>query len=122
MLVATDVAARGIDIALLPHVVNYELPRSPADYVHRIGRTGRAGEEGQAISLVSHDELGALKVIDKLIGKPIKREQVPGFEASATPPPQVAEPARTPAPNRRSNPTRNTSTTPRNPAKSGRRG
>ncbi len=81
VLVATDVAARGIDIALLPYVINYELPRSSADYVHRIGRTGRAGEEGRAISLVSHDELSALKQVEKLIGSAIKREQIMGYEA-----------------------------------------
>lgn len=100
MLVATDVAARGIDIALLPHVVNYELPRSPADYVHRIGRTGRAGEEGQAISLVSHDEVGALRLVEKLIGAPIKREQIVGFEASDVAPPMPPEPPRAPRPPR----------------------
>ncbi|MEQ1531139.1 MAG: DEAD/DEAH box helicase [Methylococcales bacterium] len=100
VLVATDVAARGIDIALLGHVVNYELPRSPADYVHRIGRTGRAGESGQAVSLVSHDEYQALRVIEKLIGKTISREQIPGFEASAVAPPETAAPARPPRPRR----------------------
>ncbi|MGR8999552.1 MAG: DEAD/DEAH box helicase [Gammaproteobacteria bacterium] len=91
VLVATDVAARGIDIALLPHVVNFELPRSPADYVHRIGRTGRAGEAGQAVSLVSHDEYSALRLIEKLIGTPIKRGQITGFEASEVAPPLAAE-------------------------------
>ena len=87
VLVATDVAARGIDISLLPHVVNFELPRVPEDYVHRIGRTGRAGEEGEAISLISHDEYKALKLIEKLIGKEIKREQVEGFETAKIAPP-----------------------------------
>ncbi len=96
MLVATDVAARGIDINLLPHVVNYELPRSPADYVHRIGRTGRAGEEGQAISLVSHDEINDLRIIEKLIKTPIKREQIAGFEQAAVAPPMPPEPPRPP--------------------------
>jgi ATP-dependent RNA helicase RhlE len=90
------VAARGIDIALLPHVVNYELPRAPADYVHRIGRTGRAGEKGQAASLVSHDEYTALRLIEKLIGTPIKREQIAGFEASEVAPPVPPEPPRAP--------------------------
>ena len=102
VLVATDVAARGIDIALLPHVVNYELPRSPADYVHRIGRTGRAGEEGQAISLVSHDEVSALRLVEKLIGAPIKREQIQGFEAADVAPPMPPEPPRAPRPPRNS--------------------
>ncbi|MEE9336546.1 MAG: DEAD/DEAH box helicase [Methylococcaceae bacterium] len=87
VLVATDVAARGIDINLLPHVVNFELPRVPEDYVHRIGRTGRAGEEGEAISLVSHDEYKALRLVEKLIGKEIKREQIPGFETAKIAPP-----------------------------------
>jgi len=102
VLVATDVAARGIDIALLPNVVNYELPRSPADYVHRIGRTGRAGEEGQAVSLVSHDEVSALRLIEKLIGTPIKREQIAGFEASEVAPLVPPEPPRATRPSRNS--------------------
>mgnify|MGYP003386567692 FL=1 len=63
MLVATDIAARGIDIPLLPHVVNFELPNIPEDYVHRIGRTGRAGSNGEAISLVSIDEYAYLEDI-----------------------------------------------------------
>ncbi|MCK9397572.1 MAG: DEAD/DEAH box helicase [Methylobacter sp.] len=103
VLVATDVAARGIDINLLPHVVNFELPRAPEDYVHRIGRTGRAGEEGQAISLVSHDEYSFLRLVEKLIGKEIKREQIAGFEASAVAPPMPPEPPRGPRPSRNSN-------------------
>ena len=80
VLVATDIAARGLDIALLPHVVNYELPNVPEDYVHRIGRTGRAGMEGEAISLVCNDERPFLSSIKKLIGQPIKLSDVPGFE------------------------------------------
>ncbi len=103
VLVATDVAARGIDINLLPHVVNFELPRAPEDYVHRIGRTGRAGEEGQAISLVSHDEYSFLRLVEKLIGKEVKREQITGFEASAVAPSMPPEPPRGPRPNRNSN-------------------
>ncbi len=103
VLVATDVAARGIDINLLPHVVNFELPRAPEDYVHRIGRTGRAGEEGQAISLVSHDEYSFLRQVEKLIGKEIKREQIAGFEASAVAPPMPPEEPRGPRPSRNSN-------------------
>ena len=80
VLVATDIAARGIDIDQLPHVVNYELPNVPEDYVHRIGRTGRAGAEGEALSLVCVDEEGFLAAIEKLIKRPIPREVVPGFE------------------------------------------
>jgi len=69
VLVATDLASRGIDIQSLPHVINYELPRSPKDYIHRIGRTGRAGIEGEAISLISTDELHHFHVIQKKMGK-----------------------------------------------------
>ncbi|MCK6434470.1 MAG: DEAD/DEAH box helicase [Aquabacterium sp.] len=81
VLVATDIAARGIDIDQLPHVVNFELPNVPEDYVHRIGRTGRAGAQGEAISLVCLDEEIFLKDIEKLIKRSIPREAVPGFEA-----------------------------------------
>jgi len=80
VLVATDIAARGLDIPLLPHVVNFELPNISEDYVHRIGRTGRAGANGQAISLVSADETSYLKSIEKLIGLRIEVEIVEGFE------------------------------------------
>jgi len=69
VLVATDLAARGIDIKCLPHVVNYELPRSPADYIHRIGRTGRAETAGVAVTLVCPEDLSHFKVIEKLLGK-----------------------------------------------------
>jgi ATP-dependent RNA helicase RhlE len=78
-LVATEVASRGLDIKELPHVVNYELPNVPEDYVHRIGRTGRAGATGVAVSLVSPDEAGYLKEIEKLLRKPIPRAPVPQF-------------------------------------------
>jgi ATP-dependent RNA helicase RhlE len=80
VLVATDIAARGIDIDQLPHVVNFELPNVPEDYVHRIGRTGRAGATGEAISLVCVDEDIFLRDIEKLIKRSIPREVVPGFE------------------------------------------
>ncbi|WP_119154637.1 DEAD/DEAH box helicase [Caldimonas tepidiphila] len=80
VLVATDIAARGIDIDQLPHVVNYELPNVPEDYVHRIGRTGRAGAQGEAVSLVCVDEEGFLRDIEKLIKRQVPREVVPGFE------------------------------------------
>jgi ATP-dependent RNA helicase RhlE len=80
VLVATDIAARGIDIAELPHVVNYELPNVPEDYVHRIGRTGRAGANGEAISLVCVDEHKLLRDIERLIKRELPREIVPGFE------------------------------------------
>ncbi|MCW8125928.1 DEAD/DEAH box helicase [Microbulbifer halophilus] len=80
ILVATDIAARGIDIDQLPQVVNFDLPNVPEDYVHRIGRTGRAGSRGQAVSLVSADEIKQLKDIERLVRKPIPREEVEGFE------------------------------------------
>lgn len=81
VLVATDIAARGLDIDQLPHVVNFELPNVPEDYVHRIGRTGRAGREGEALSLVCEEELKELRAIEKLIGNPIPRKETEGFEA-----------------------------------------
>ena len=80
VLVATDIAARGIDISLLPHVVNFDLPYVPEDYIHRIGRTARAGQEGKAISLVSADEHKLLFDIEKLLKSPIPRETIIGFE------------------------------------------
>jgi len=80
ILVATDIAARGLDIPLLPHVVNFELPNISEDYVHRIGRTGRAGATGEAISLVSADETSYLRDIEKLVGIQIPKEIVEGFE------------------------------------------
>ena len=80
VLCATDIAARGIDIDQLPHVVNFDLPNVPEDYVHRIGRTGRAGATGEAISLVCVDERQLLKDIEKLIKTTIEQEVIPGFE------------------------------------------
>jgi len=79
-LVATDIAARGIDIDQLPHVVNYDLPNVPEDYVHRIGRTGRAGATGEAVSLVCVDEHAYLRDIEKLLRRPIRRQTIEGFE------------------------------------------
>ncbi|MHB1564801.1 MAG: DEAD/DEAH box helicase [Leptospirillum sp.] len=80
VLVATDIAARGIDISELPHVINFDLPNSPEDYVHRIGRTARAGAEGEAISLVCIDEYKLLEGIERLIKIKLPREVAPGFE------------------------------------------
>jgi ATP-dependent RNA helicase RhlE len=80
VLVATDIAARGIDINQLPHVVNFELPNVAEDYVHRIGRTGRAGNEGEAMSLVCVDELKLLKDIEKLIKFNIPKDVIEGYE------------------------------------------
>ena len=80
VLVATDIAARGIDIDKLPHVVNFELPNVPEDYVHRIGRTARAGQEGHAVSLVCVDELKLLRDIEKLLGTDIEKINLPGYD------------------------------------------
>jgi len=80
VLVATDIAARGLDIDQLPHVVNYELPNVPEDYVHRIGRTGRAGNEGQAVSLVCVDEHRLLADIERLLKRDLARVVIPGYE------------------------------------------
>ncbi|GGC17665.1 ATP-dependent RNA helicase RhlE [Oxalicibacterium flavum] len=88
VLVATDIAARGIDIDQLPHVVNYDLPNVPEDYVHRIGRTGRAGATGEAVSLVCVDEHVMLRDIEKLIKRKLPSEVVPGFEPDPNAKPQ----------------------------------
>ena len=80
VLVATDIAARGLDIQKLPHVVNFELPHVSEDYVHRIGRTARAGQDGTAVSLVCVDELKLLKDIEKLLKRDIKKEYAEGYE------------------------------------------
>lgn len=80
VLVATDIAARGLDIDMLPHVVNYDLPNVPEDYVHRIGRTGRAGASGEAVSLVSADEFKQLADIERLIKTTLPRKIIEGFD------------------------------------------
>ncbi|WP_434581367.1 DEAD/DEAH box helicase [Sulfurimonas sp. NW15] len=84
VLVATDIASRGLDIEELPYVINYELPSIPEDYVHRVGRTGRAGREGEAISLIDIYEKYDIKDIEKLIGQKIPQEVVEGFEPDPT--------------------------------------
>ena len=89
VMVATDIAARGIDIDQLPHVVNYDLPNVPEDYVHRIGRTGRAGSDGEAISLVCVDEHAFLRDIERLIKRAIPAQVIAGFEPD---PNAVAQP------------------------------
>jgi ATP-dependent RNA helicase RhlE len=80
ILVATDIAARGLDIDQLPQVVNFDLPNVPEDYIHRIGRTGRAGARGQAVSLVSADEFKQLSDIEHLIKQLLQRKLIAGFE------------------------------------------
>jgi ATP-dependent RNA helicase RhlE len=99
ILVATDIAARGLDIDQLPLVVNFDLPMVAEDYVHRIGRTGRAGNEGQAISLVSVDENRLLKDIERLLKRDIPKTIIPGFE------PDPSLKAQAPSPSRNTRPT-----------------
>ncbi len=82
-LVATDVAARGIDVPGLTHVINFDLPRQAEDYVHRIGRTGRAGASGIAVSFANHAERGALRTIERLTGAAIPAHVIPGLEPRA---------------------------------------
>ncbi|MGE5526461.1 MAG: DEAD/DEAH box helicase [Rhodospirillaceae bacterium] len=97
VLVATDIAARGLDIDQLPHVVNFELPNVPEDYVHRIGRTGRAGSTGAAVSLVDHAEMDLLAGIERLLKRKIERVAVEGFDPAQRPahhhghPPSVSD-------------------------------
>ena len=97
ILVATDIAARGLDIEQLPHVVNYELPMVAEDYVHRIGRTGRAGTDGQAISLVCVDERPLLQDIQALLRRPIPTETIEGFEPNRSIRPEPIRLRSTPA-------------------------
>jgi ATP-dependent RNA helicase RhlE len=78
------VASRGLDIEQLPHVVNFELPNVPEDYVHRIGRTGRAGHEGQAVSLVSSEEYPLLKDIERLLGRTLVKDVIAGYEPTVS--------------------------------------
>ncbi len=110
VLVATDIAARGLDIDQLPHVVNFELPNVPEDYVHRIGRTGRAGASGEAISLVGPDERAYLRDIEKLLKRKLMADPVPYFEPGADRPmvaledmPRRSQPPRQPRPASNSN-------------------
>jgi ATP-dependent RNA helicase RhlE len=98
VLVATDIAARGLDIDQLPHVVNFELPNVPEDYVHRIGRTGRAGMVGEALSLVSPDERDELRAIERMLKRSIPVMAVEGFVPGAEPAPSQGQPRQHPHP------------------------
>jgi ATP-dependent RNA helicase RhlE len=80
VLVATDIAQRGLDISHITHVVNYDVPQQPEDYVHRIGRTGRAAKEGDAFTFMSPDEIAMVRTIERMIGQEIPRVSVPGFD------------------------------------------
>lgn len=92
ILFATDIAARGLDIDGITCVVNFDLPRSPADYIHRIGRTARAGKSGFAVSFISHEEQEHFKLIEKRSQIKLPREQIEGFPLTGTPPPKVKGP------------------------------
>src|SRR5690606_41265081 len=94
VLVATDIAARRLDIDQLPHVVNFELPQVAEDYVHRVGRTGRAGKEGEAVSLVCGEEKVLLAGIEKLLRRSIPRTVVPGLGARSRANAEDGRPAR----------------------------
>jgi ATP-dependent RNA helicase RhlE len=117
VLVATDVASRGLDIERLPHVVNFELPNVPEDYVHRIGRTGRAGMEGCAVSLVCKDEYPFLTSIEKLLNYTIVKVPVPGYEPNFIPP-SAAEPSQVKRSKQRRSNWSKSPTTPAKPVKS----
>ncbi len=92
ILFATDIAARGLDIDDITCVVNFDLPRSPADYIHRIGRTARAGKAGIAVSFISYEDMDHFKLIEKRSNIKLHREQIEGFELSGTPPPKIKGP------------------------------
>jgi ATP-dependent RNA helicase RhlE len=114
VLVATDVASRGLDIDQLPHVVNYELPNVPEDYVHRIGRTGRAGNVGRAVSLVCSDEYAFLKDIERLLNQTLTKDVIPGYEPTSIAQPAAEQPKRQRSNQRRSS-NRTKSQTPSKP-------
>ena len=103
VLVATDVASRGLDIDQLPHVVNFELPNVPEDYVHRIGRTGRAGNVGRAVSLVCGDEYPLLKDIERLLNQTLAKEVISGYEPTSIAQPKADQPKPQRSNQRRSN-------------------
>lgn len=103
VLVATDIAARGIDIPLLPHVINYEIPNISEDYVHRIGRTGRAGANGVAISLVDNDELAYIRDIEKLTKQKFDKEIIEGYEPPHIEERDIKKPKGNPGQNRNNN-------------------
>jgi ATP-dependent RNA helicase RhlE len=86
ILVATDIAARGIDVAHISHVINYDMPQTAEAYTHRIGRTGRAARTGDAFTLVTRSDTAMVRAIERLIGEPLKRETVPGFDYHAAAP------------------------------------
>ena len=109
VLVATDVASRGLNIDNLPHVINFELPRAAEDYIHRIGRTGRAGKEGEAISLVCADERALIKKIEQLLKITIPRKIIPGYEPDPSVKPEPVSQGRRSSPHSQKNSAQNQS-------------
>ena len=93
VLFATDLVSRGLHVDDIACVVNFDLPRSPADYIHRIGRTGRAGKSGVAISFIDHETQAHFKLIEKRAGIRLERERIEGFELTGEAPPKVKGPA-----------------------------
>jgi superfamily II DNA/RNA helicase len=93
ILFATDIAARGLDIDDIESVINYDLPRSPADYIHRIGRTARAGKSGEAVSFIDYESMDHFKLIEKRSGIKLHREQIQGYELQGKAPQKVKGPA-----------------------------
>jgi ATP-dependent RNA helicase RhlE len=91
VLVATDIAARGIDVSGITHVINFDIPETPTTYIHRIGRTGRAEKNGDALSLVSREDVGILKAIERTLGKAIERRDMPNFDYNAAAPAAAAQ-------------------------------
>jgi len=89
-MVATDIAARGLDVESISHVINYDMPASADDYIHRIGRTGRAERTGDAFTLVMPDDKDVIRAIERIMGKPLPRQTVDGFDYSAPVPEGVA--------------------------------
>jgi ATP-dependent RNA helicase RhlE len=80
VLVATDIAQRGLDVSGITHVINYDVPQQAEDYVHRIGRTGRALQSGDAFTFMSTDEIAMVRTIERMLGQPIPRISVPGYD------------------------------------------
>ena len=93
VLVATDIAARGIDVAHVSHVINFDVPNTPDAYTHRIGRTGRAERSGQAYTFVTDEDVGMLRAIERALGKPITRRHLAGFEITRATRPSDPTPA-----------------------------